>query len=138
MLLLCCFLTCWLHRASGGSIPTYLRVTFAHSNPNIVFMYLPEETKRKMQAAIVTRRANMPTITEELGFKKKKSQLLDTDMEAAFEETTVAQQQEEEAIPDLRLSARAAAMAAMAAADASIKAGPMPGKADDDDDEYDS
>ena len=56
VLLLCCFLTCWLHRASGGSIPTYLRVTFAHSNPNIVFMYLPEETKRKMQAAIVTRR----------------------------------------------------------------------------------
>ena len=56
VLLLCCFLTCWLHRASGGSIPTFLRVTFAHSNPNIVFMYLPEETKRKMQAAIVTRR----------------------------------------------------------------------------------
>merc|ERR1719272_1534380 len=69
-LLICLMLTCYLHRVSGGSIPTYLRVKLSHSNPNMVFLYLPEETRRKMASAIISRRSTMPTISEELGFEK--------------------------------------------------------------------
>merc|ERR1740130_1970160 len=76
-LLICLILTCYLHRVSGGSIPTYLRVKLSHSNPNMVFLYLPEETRRKMASAIISRRSTMPTISEELGFKKPRSTGLD-------------------------------------------------------------
>ena len=72
-LLVCLMLTCYLHRVSGGSIPTYLRVKFSHSNPNMVFLYLPEETRRKMASAIISRRSTMPSISEELGFEKPRS-----------------------------------------------------------------
>merc|ERR1719272_2747213 len=72
-LLICLMLTCYLHRVSGGSIPTYLRVKLSHSNPNMVFLYLPEETRRKMASAIISRRSTMPTISEELGFEKPRS-----------------------------------------------------------------
>jgi len=77
-LLLCFLAACYLHRTSGGSINTYLRVTFSHSNPNIVVGYLPDETRRKMQQAIANRRTNMPPIGEELGlFKKRRKSVLD-------------------------------------------------------------
>ena len=76
-LLICLMLTCYLHRVSGGSIPTYLRVKLSHSNPNMVFLYLPEETRRKMASAIISRRSTMPTISEELGFEKRRSAGLD-------------------------------------------------------------
>ena len=72
-LLVCLMLTCYLHRVSGGSIPTYLRVKLSHSNPNMVFLYLPEETRRKMASAIISRRSTMPSISEELGFEKPRS-----------------------------------------------------------------
>jgi hypothetical protein len=161
-LLICLMLTCYLHRVSGGSIPTYLRVKLSHSNPNMAFLYLPEETRRKMASAIISRRSTMPTISEELGFEKLRSAGLDHTSTGLGDDLSVPKQTDRPPVAVVRTppavgpaSARpmpapyeaqmafttsAAAMAAMAAAEAAVqapaqsKAGPMQ---DDEDESYD-
>jgi hypothetical protein len=139
-LLLCLMLTCYLHRVSGGSIPTYLRVKLSHSNPNMMFLYLPEETRRKMASAIISRRSTMPTVSEELGFKKPRSAGLDhaigrvgKDFPSFKENGTPPAVASASAGPmpapyeaqmafAANADASATAMAAMAAAEAAVKA----------------
>merc|ERR1719272_580333 len=147
-LLICLMLTCYLHRVSGGSIPTYLRVKLSHSNPNMVFLYLPEETRRKMASAIISRRSTMPTISEELGFEKPRTAGLDHTSTGFGDDLSVPKQIDRPSTVIIRTppavapasvrsmpapyeaqmafaanaDASAAAMAAMAAAEAAVQA----------------